>query len=161
VTEPTTYDIEYQAIGAIRVMLDTAIHESETRLWLERRTDPPNPYYNQTAAGLYLELYYGMPNRLWTPWGQHHLGGSGSGRWDDVAAMLVKRLGGALYRERKYEPSIGAIGEVYALCEVDGSPLPVASLRPREAFVDYHDCKRSWNDHVIRLGTHRAEVHPH
>lgn len=35
----------------------------------DRRRETPNSFYNQTAQGFFLELYYGLPSKLWTPWG--------------------------------------------------------------------------------------------
>ena len=49
--------------------------------WMQdwRHTEP-NPYFAQTSSGLMLELYYGTPNTLHTPWGKWNFGGSSSSR---------------------------------------------------------------------------------
>jgi hypothetical protein len=135
-------------------MLTVYIKESETRLWMERRNESPNDFYDQTTSGLFLELYYGMPSILWTPWGKYNLGGSGSGRWEIVVSKLVERLGGTLHRAQRYEPSWGEIGEVYALSKIDDLALPLALVRPRDEYMPYEEAKRSWAEIVARLGAH-------
>lgn len=45
----------------------------------DRRHQGSNPYHNRTSRGLCIELYYDMPNKVWTPWGYYGYGGSGGG----------------------------------------------------------------------------------
>lgn len=146
----------YRAIGLIRLMAIAYTKEPERELWMELwKNEAPNPYYCQTASGLFLELYYGMPSTLWTPWGKHNLWGSGSGHWDEVAELMVARLGGTLHRPARYEPNYGEIGAVYALSKVDSIPLPVAVVQPRTQFMSYEDSNLDWAAMVSRLGPHQ------
>src|SRR6266571_581699 len=83
--------------------------------WMEDwRNQVPNSQQRQTAAGLMLEMYYSLPNRLWTPWGTWHFGGSGGGSWDQATPIILERLG-ATEHEAGQQTDFGYIGPVYAL----------------------------------------------
>ena len=61
----------------------------------DSREDKVNPFDNQTSDGLFLEFYYSIPSRLWTPWGKWNFGGGGGGGPDSFAKLakhVLKKL---------------------------------------------------------------------
>jgi len=150
------HDVVYQAIGKIREIVFLLVKRNKN-LWLEERRDSPNPYYSQTKTGLFLELYYGLPNTLWTPWGKYKIGGSGSGsgnEWGLVVSELCDRFGAILVVEKRYVngPFGGEYGPIYSLSKVDDLILPPAKALSRDLFVEYGESKRQWQDMEDRLG---------
>lgn len=106
-----------------------------------------NPYYNQTASGLFLEICYGTPGSLWTPWGKWAFVGSGSGtgnQFNEVVEKLQERFGLTVYRPRRYDPSYGEIGPIYALTRVDDQPLPPAAELDYGQYRSYQKVKKAW-----------------
>lgn len=97
------------------------------RASLTHREGGPNPYYNRTSSGLYLEFYYGHPARLWTPWGEWHISGTVS----NVSGMTEEeRNAGFMARltAEAHQPLtrtvMGEVGPIYKLLAVDGVLLP-------------------------------------
>lgn len=113
-------------------------------LWLEdRRNEEVNPRYHQAESGLFLELYYGIPGSIWTPWGNWNCWGSGSGNWNDAIQELLKRLGAVEHIPLK-RSLMGEIGPVYALTSVHGVPLPPAVERRRDEHLTYEKVMEAW-----------------
>lgn len=133
---------EREAISKIRTMV-FAVGECSPDLYMQRRTDSPNPFYRQTSSGLFLEIYYGMPSTLWTPWGKLEIGGSGHGNWDSAVATILPRLG-AVAHAPLTSTAMGEFGPVYALTRVDGSELPEPVLRHRSEFLSYENALAAW-----------------
>jgi hypothetical protein len=120
--------------------------------WMEdRRKEGVNPFYNQTADGLYLELYYGMPSSLWTPWGKWGFGGSGSGSWENILPSLLERFGATLHQPLRTS-KMGEFGPVYALHKVDDKPLPDSVELDNSAYASYEDSKTAWEELAKQLG---------
>lgn len=114
-------------------------------LWLEdRRGEEVNPFYSQTESGIFLELYYGQPGSIWTPWGKWNCWGSGAGYWDEVMPEFLQRLG-AVEHTPLSRTSMGEFGPVYKLTCVDGIALPDAVKREQDAYLDYKDAKEAWS----------------
>ncbi|MBF6202205.1 hypothetical protein, partial [Nocardia cyriacigeorgica] len=87
------------------------------------RTAGPDPFRAQTTSGLYLQFYYGLPSRLWTPWGAWKF----SGLSQDWAGQTPEQLNaGFLARVTltrhtpRYVEQIGSSGPVLAVTAVDG-----------------------------------------
>jgi len=116
-------------------------------LWLQDwRHTQPNPYFAQTSSGLMLELYYGTPNTLHTPWGKWSFGGSSSscgGGFDPIVAALCEEFGATVYQP-EVSNSWGCIGPIYTLSKVDGEALPEAVVAPRSEWKTYEDAKAQW-----------------
>jgi hypothetical protein len=109
----------------------------------DRREEEANPYYNQTHRGFFLEQYYGLPNKIWTPWGEYGFGGSGSG-WDKKTLdKILQRLGATLHKPLKRE-EYGEVGPIYALHKIDDIELPDPVERPRKAYIPYKESKDAW-----------------
>lgn len=112
----------------------------------DRRKEGANPFYNQTADGLYLELYYGMPSSLWTPWGKWRFGGSGSGScWENILPSVLKRFGATLHQPLRTN-TMGVFGPVYALHKVDDTPLPDPVELDNAAYASYEDSRVAWEE---------------
>lgn len=111
----------------------------------DRRNEEVNPYYNQTADGLYLELYYGQPLRIWTPWGQWGFGGSGGGWWDTTLPIILERLGATMYQELR-RSQMGEFGPVYALYKVDEVALPKPFELDNAAYTPYDKVEAAWGE---------------
>jgi len=138
---------DFDLFVAARKIADLVHSYPNDQLWmLDRRNAAPNPYYKQTESGLFLEMYYGLPSRLWTPWGEWHFGGSGSGDWDPVHPVILARLGAT-----EYQPEMGYIGPVYAIHRVDGDiTLPDPIVRPHEQYMSYKDALAAWEQMTAR-----------
>lgn len=121
------------------------VFASERRPMEDRRKEKPNPYYNQTASGIFMERYYGLPSSLWTPWGKWNIGGSGTGsqKWDEVMELLHDRLGITVYKPVRNE-SIGTIGPVYFVTKVDDQVLPPPVELARGNYQSYDDVNKAW-----------------
>ena len=102
----------------------------------------PNPHCNQTNRGLYLELYYGQPTKLWTPWGEWHF--ADANEHIDVNA-LMGRLTTSEHIAEVFKLDTGVIGPVYALLAIDGIELPEPEL-PTDGrqCLEYKDAKEAW-----------------
>lgn len=111
----------------------------------DRRKDGANPYYCQTADGLYLELYYGMPASLWTPWGEWRFSGSGCGSWENILPSLLERFGATLHQPLRTS-TMGEFGPVYALHKIDDMPLPDPIELNKAAYASYKDSKAAWKE---------------
>lgn len=111
----------------------------------DRRKDGANPYYNQTASGIFLEMYYGLPSSLWTPWGKWSIGGGGSGgrEWEKVMELLHDRLGITVYKPVRNE-TIGTIGPVYFVTKLDDQVLPPPVELARGNYQSYDDVNKAW-----------------
>ena len=135
--------------------------ESETsdpngyRLNMEdRRNEWANPFYSQTADGLFLELYYGMPSSLWTPWGKWGFGGSGGGCWDTILPLILERFDATLHQPLR-RSSMGEFGPVYALHKVGDTPLPNPIELDNAAYASYKDSRAAWEELTLQY-RHKA-----
>lgn len=116
------------------------------KVWVaDRRSESANPFYDQTVDGIFLEMYYGMPSKLWTPWGKYGFAGSGSGRWDALLPKILERLGATVYSEEEVT-DMGSFGPVYALHKVDDTPLPEPARRVHADYISYEESKEAWKD---------------
>lgn len=85
-------------------------------LWLEdRRGESVNPFYGQTSRGLFLEMYYGLPSTLHTPWGKWGFVGSGSGDFTVMVQDLLGELGPVYTASPKKITDMGEFGPVYSI----------------------------------------------
>jgi len=83
-----------------------------------------NPKNYQTKSGLFFELDYSKPYRIWTPWGAVTLVDV-HGDWHYVLPVLLQRLGAEMYRPiRRWK--LCQDGPVYKLTKVDEILLPSA-----------------------------------
>jgi hypothetical protein len=111
-----------------------------------------NPYWNQTGRGLFLECYYGLPNKLWTPLGQWNFGGSGSGRFDSVESGIVRLTRATVHVAGHYNPNIGEIGPIYALHSWMGKDLPDPIERNKSEYIESSQANLRWDKCVSSLG---------
>ena len=128
--------------------------------WLDdRRDEGVNPFYHQTETGLFLEMYYGIPGKIWTPWGYWGCWGSGTG-WDKKKTeAFLKRLGATIYQEKRYVEGAcgGEVGPVYAVHCVDEMQLPDPVMRNTKKYLSYEQANKEWekltHDYHDFLGT--------
>lgn len=113
-------------------------------IWLEdRRDEEVNPYYSQTDSGLFLELYYGQPGNIHTPWGKWNCWGSGCGSWEEKMPELLERLGATVHKELVHN-SQGEFGPIYALHRIGDLILPDPAIRVRGEELSYETAKAEW-----------------
>ena len=108
-----------------------------------RMSDTANPYYHQSETGLFLEMYYGTPSSIWTPWGKWGFGGGGSGDHDVVLPQLIEHLGLEVYTA-EYNNSQGTYGPVYKITKFGDLILPEATVRDKDQYMSYEDSKEEW-----------------
>ena len=146
-------------IKIISNFIMSLVNTGSNRRWMgDRRKDNINPVYNQTVSGLYLCYYYGLPHRLYTPWGIKDIGGGGSGDWGSVFSKLNEFLG-LVEKHPEEDTSSGVIGPLYGITKVGAmvlpepvlplwDPGPVFNLRGDRTFIkrDVGVCHREWND---------------
>lgn len=150
-----------QLYEAIRKIREVILSFRSNRLWTDgdgHWRGGNNSFYDHTKAGLLLEYYYGLPNKVWTPWGYQMLFGGGSGNWDVVQPALCDRLGLSLHRE-EYNSSMGTYGPWFKVSKVDGLILPEPVLfEPGEPRPSYEECNQRFREVVTATG-HQAD-HP-
>lgn len=147
---------KYKLFCMARRIADMVFELKEDRFLIDTRSQGTNSYYNQTESGLYLELYYSLPNRLWTPWGTWHFGNSGSGEMQEILETLFARLGATVHQPVVVD-SNGQYGPVYALHMVDGEPLPEPTTRERESYISYKAAKHEWDAMIERYQSEMQE----
>lgn len=123
------------------------------RLCDSRETASANPFYGRTLNGLYLELYYGLPAELCTPWGRWSFCGGGSGHWHHVLPEILERFGATLHRPVE-QVSGGTIGPFYALHHVDGEALPGPAELPGQP-ATFKELRAAWE---VMTAQYRAEA---
>lgn len=124
----------------------------------DRRNEMPNPFYNQTADGLFLEIYYSMPSSLWTPWGKWGFGGSGGGYWDTILPLLIlERFDATLYQPLR-RSNMGEFGPVYALHKVNNTPLPNPVELDNNAYASYEDSRATWKELTLQYKCNKASA---
>ncbi len=114
--------------------------------WIEdRRKDNPNPFLNQTAYGLYLELYYGTPYSLWTPWGEWNFAGPGSDSWENILPSIIRRFAARLHHPLILNET-GEYGPVYELRKVENKMLPRPLELDKSIYASYEEAKNAWEE---------------
>lgn len=103
----------------------------------------PNPFFGQLTQGLWLEMYYGIPGAILTPWGRWGCFGSGFTRGDWEPAFW------AALREHlelvEIEPltSDRDYGPVYRIVAYKGHKLPEGRRKEMsDGFLTYDEVKR-------------------
>lgn len=130
--------------------------QSGEGIWMEDwREQEANPFYRQTHRGFFLEQYYSSPSILWTPWGEYHIGGSGSGWPEEARQAVLDRLGVTLHKP-EVNNEMGTIGPIYAVHKVDDIELPEPIERPRSQYVPYEDVKKAWQSLTRQYKTHQG-----
>ncbi len=114
--------------------------------------DEVNPFYCQTDQGLFLEYYYGLPSKVWTPWGEWDFVGSTSHTAGDEKKFLPKFLErvGAVLVVAEYNDRQGTHGPIYAIRHVDNTNLPKPQNRERQNYLEYEVSKKAWKNMTKR-----------
>ncbi len=143
---------DYKMYCAVRKVADLVWNCSLQHgvVYPDRRPDgKPNPFYNQTASGLFIEHCYHLVTYLWTPWGKYSMVNGGSGRsedfeaaWRDISGSLVV----SLHQEGVQTESAGYIGPVYAVNALsDGTILPPALELDRKCYDSREIVDSAWS----------------
>lgn len=103
----------------------------------------PNPFYNQTKQGLFLEEYYGMPSKIHTPYGNWSILGCGSGDWEKVIEAIKEPLGLVLIQARK-QTTLGEVGPYWAITKWKELKIDMPVLRERLEYIPYDKVKEVW-----------------
>ncbi len=112
--------------------------------WNNNLSESPNPFYNQTKSGFFLEYSYSTPSNLWTPWGKWKLTSNWvatSGKVD--LSKMLEGLWATLFIEEGSN-KMGSYGPVYKLTQFNGQPLPKPTEKTKEEYTPYKDIKESW-----------------
>lgn len=124
------------------------VQQSDEDIWLEdRRRQRVNPVYNQTADGMFLEMSYSSPSKLWTPWGSWGFAGGARGSWikNPMKDFLQGQFGITTHQDRR-NTKMGPIGPVYALHSIGSEELSVPRELQDEAYDDREDIREAWKD---------------
>jgi len=127
--------------------------------WMQdQRAGGVNPFFKQTDNGLFLEMYYGSPNKLWTPWGQWDFGGSSShsgSQQDQAVEAIFERVEVGVYQEERVS-RMGHHGPVHTVLSVDGEHLPEPSLtdavEKEKSYLPYEVAKDEWAQLCASIG---------
>ncbi len=133
------FALAHEVANCIFEQLTKALNEE---CFSDRRRQPANPYYNQTASGFFLELYYGGPSKLWTPWGSWKVVSGICGTAEDVedvVDMLIKRFGATVHISETE-----GFGPVYALHAIDSKALPRPLELSKSAYASYEEAVDAW-----------------
>lgn len=160
---------DYDLYIAVRKVSDIFFEEVHTAqeagadLHVSFCNDGANPFYSQTASGLFVEYYYGHPSKVWTPWGYwhfvSHVGYSGN-PWPSILERVLERLGATEYIAERSE-EWGVYGPVYALSKVDDIELPEPTVRERQNYLEYSVANQAWKNMTQRYNTeHSTTVEP-
>lgn len=159
---------DFQLYLAIRRIADMAYDyatpepasDDREKPWLnDRRDGGINPFYSQTENGIFLELYYGIPGKIWTPWGYYDCWGSGSGCWGEKMDRFLERLGATVFREKAVS-SMGEFGPIYALHRVDELILPPPEARQSSNKLSYDQARSEWAELTKKYHELRNEQAP-
>lgn len=105
-----------------------------------------NPYYNRTTSGLYLEFYYGLPSKIWTPGGYWAMTGSTSfiaGQAERLAALVMRHLDAKLHLPMRQDRN-GCYGPVFAIWAIDGELVDAPGDVIRFSKLGYHEMRAEW-----------------
>lgn len=117
--------------------------KEEDKYLEDGRNEPANPLYDQTASGLMLELYYGVPNMFWTPWGKWNFGGGASGKWQVEMSFLMEHL--SLLEARPiYNNAEGTFGPIYGIYSIHKFILPNPVFREKDSYMEYQLARETW-----------------
>lgn len=118
--------------------------------WLQdRRGESVNPYYSQTASGLFLEIYYGIPGKIWTPWGYWGCWGSGTVS-QSATDRFMSHLTLGLHQELKII-QMDEIGPIYKILAVESDAIPEPAVRDRSDYLDYEAAMTGWKAMLKRF----------
>jgi len=116
--------------------------DGHTPWFYERRI---NPFYKQTQQGFFIELYYGAPSKIWTPWGKWSFWITDTDNWDNRTKKMLERLGAVEFQPLESTIEYGDVGPVYSLSKVDEVTLPKAMIRSKENYLSYEQAHDVWN----------------
>lgn len=105
----------------------------------------PNPTYSQTKEGLVLEMYYGAPARIHTPYGHWRIVGGDSGGWERVFKAIKEPLGLELYIEGK-KTSYGDLGPHYAITKWKEKIISWPVYKEGPESISFENFKTIWNE---------------
>jgi hypothetical protein len=71
---------------------DLYIHDAWAKRVEDRINEWVNPFHNQTSQWLFLEMYYGSPSYLWTPWGKLQIPWTSSSEWKSIEEEFTKKV---------------------------------------------------------------------
>lgn len=158
----------YKAVRALADLVFAEFHKAggstnagaSAAAWLEdRRYQSVNPFYNQMASGLVLELYYGLPAQIHTPWGEWAITGSGSssGDWfwfDRLVETIAKQTDATLAQAERID-DMGHHGPWFAIgCVGDYKCGPSVTRKPSD-YLTYEAARDAWEAMTARYKEER------
>ncbi|MBZ0189008.1 MAG: hypothetical protein K8F91_22375 [Candidatus Obscuribacterales bacterium] len=123
---------------------------------IDHRSEKSNPFYNQTANGLFIEHCYGRVNKLWTPWGLWRFIGSSSGNWDAVWKEVADPFGPTLHTSKQIN-SMDEFWSVFAIIKFGEQQLPSAVVLDQSRYDSYQDVKAAWEKLAARYRSEKQQ----
>lgn len=113
----------------------------------ETLIEDPNPYYNQTKQGLFLEVSMGnIPKKIHTPCGSLRIMASSSGDWTKVFSDLKESLGLKLIEESWRDKSGNCHPSLWAITKWEGKMLEEPVYRKRDEYISAEIAEKEWNE---------------
>lgn len=122
-------------------------YQSRKDIWFEdnRRNDVPQPRFNQTKQGFFLESTYNQLNTLWTPWGKKMIYGLGADTTINIFEDVLGRLGTFVAQPRIISRFTGTYGPIYGIQKIDDISLSHPVLRTKLQYLSPDKAIESWN----------------
>lgn len=105
----------------------------------------PNPGFNQTESGLFLEEYYETPSKIYTNIGCWNILGSTSCKdngqgWKNIINILKHSLNLELHKEIVIN-DLGCFGPVWKIKSFNGFQLDEPILKEYTKYINYRESK--------------------
>ncbi len=137
----------WENIFKVRDGICNTIKEMGTQVW--ENTESINTFYNQIVenGGIGLEIYYGLPSRIYTPLGYIRVATCYTNISDrnKIMERLTEEYGLVTVREETYG-SLGVTGPVYAITKLPWSDetLPVFEYKERADYMEHRVAKEKY-----------------
>lgn len=121
---------------------ETGVYDKPWSYYSERFRDGPNPRH-PTKEGLVLEMSYGQPQDIHTPFGALRILNGGRGDWEKVFDAIKEPLGLKLLRplERR---ATGEFGPYWAITQWQDLKIPMPVYRTPSERIPYETVKAVW-----------------
>lgn len=139
-------DLEHFA--ACQKIIDLILsYKDQKDIWFEdnRRNELPQPRFNQTKQGFFLESSYNQLNTLWTPWGKKMIYGLGADTTINIFGDVLSRLGVFVAQNRIISRFTGTYGPVYGIQKIDDISLPHPITKHKLQFLSPEKAIENWN----------------
>ena len=112
-----------KAIQNLLTMCEIFVDDDNHAWYSGKESERINPFWNRTIQGVGLEMYYGLPSNLWTPFGQITIFGGGSGWWKDWLNHMGKHTTYNMH-QGLIVSDMGEYGPVYEIRSIGDIQIP-------------------------------------